>query len=207
VFQYFDTGVNVYMKQKDDNSYTHHLFEINKNDNILLLGSISHNIGYVEIGGHDLLIFAKNTFDSYLDGYDGYKLQFFFTTDDITFKNFSGRNPETRDKEIVIPFDIHLGNIESRLKDVEDIDSTINNIHSNNPYVGLNPLHVIPINETVIPGNNDDTTFFEYYKVLNEDQTIAHFGVVVKTKSYVDTANMFWMDKGLGIIELGNSHW
>jgi hypothetical protein len=151
VFQYFDTGVHVYMKQEDDNPWTHPLCEINKNDNILLLGSISHNIGYVEIGGQNLLIFAKNTFDFYLDGYDGYKLQFFFTADDITFKNFSSRNPKTKDKEIVTPFDIDLENIESRLKDVENIKSTINNIHSNNPFVGLDPLHVVQINQTNIP--------------------------------------------------------
>jgi hypothetical protein len=68
-------------------------------------------------------------------------------------------------KRIIIPFDINLADLESRVKDVEKIESTINNIHSNNPYVGLNPLHVVPINQTNILGNNDDTTFFEYYKL------------------------------------------
>jgi hypothetical protein len=120
-------------------------------------------------------------------------IDFSFTEDDITFRNKSNLKDATKDKEIVISFDIDLGNIESRLINVENIKSTINNIHSNNPYVGLDPLHVVLINVTVIPGNNDDTTFFEYYKVLNEDETIAHFGVVVKTKSYQDTGNMFWM--------------
>jgi hypothetical protein len=205
VFQYFNRGINVYIKQEDDNPCTHYLFEINKNYNILLLGSTSHNIGYVEICGHNLLLFTKDIFDFYLDGYDGYKLQFFFTADDITFKNFSGRNPETRDKEIVIPFDIDLINLERRLKDVENAEISISDIHSNNPYVGLDPLHIVSVNQTNIPGNNDDTTFFEYYKALNTDlTTITHFGVVVIAKTLIDNGNMFWMDKGLGIIELGN---
>jgi hypothetical protein len=142
----------------------------------------------------------------YLNGSVNYLIDFSFTEDDITFRNKSDLKNTTKDKEIVIPFDIDLGNIESRLKDVEDIKSTVNNIHTNNPYVGLDPQHVVSINQTNIPGNNDDTTFFEYYELLNGNKTtIALFGVVVKTKSYQDTGNMFWMDKGLGIIELGNS--
>jgi hypothetical protein len=115
VFQYFDTGVNVYIRQEDDNSYKHNLFEINKNTSTLLLGSTSHNIGYVEIGGAWLNLFARNTFDFYLDGYYGYKLQFFFTADEITFKNFSSRYFETQNEEVIIPFCVDLLGLEERL--------------------------------------------------------------------------------------------
>jgi hypothetical protein len=74
-----------------------------------------------------------------------------------------------------------LGNIESRLVDVEDIVPTINNIHNNNPYVGLDPLHIVSPNQTNLPGNNSDGTFFEYYK-LEINNVIEKFGVLVKTK-------------------------
>jgi hypothetical protein len=96
----------------------------------------------------------------YLDGVTNYLIDFSFTDDEIKFKNKSSLNSESQDKEIVIPFNKDLGNIESRLADVEDIDSTIKNIHNNNPYVGLDPLHIVSPNQTNLPGNIGDGTFF-----------------------------------------------
>jgi hypothetical protein len=114
-------------------------------------------------------------------------------------------NQKTKDTEIIIPLDTDLTDLEERLTIIEDAEINIGDIHSNNLYVGLDPLHEVFLNQTNLPGNNNDKIFFEYYKVLNTDLTIAHFGVVVKAKTLIDNGNMFWMDKGLVIIELGNS--
>jgi hypothetical protein len=206
LFQYYDTCVEVYTKEQDDNPYTTRLLHIDKNNNFIRIGTISNNKCNVQIGGKSLELFALNCFHMYLDCISKYFINFSFTDDDITFKNTSNLNPETLGKEIVIPFGIDLTDLEERLTIIENAEISISEIHSNNPYVGLDPLHIVSVNQTNIPGNNDDTTFFEYYKVLNTDlTTIAHFGVVVNAKTIIDNGNMFWMDKGLGIIELGIS--
>jgi hypothetical protein len=90
----------------------------------------------------------------YLGGGTCYAIEFSFTLNEIKFKNTSSLNPETHNKEIVIRFGMDVGNIESRLVDVEDIESTINNIHNNNPYVGLDLLHVLSPTQTNLPGRN-----------------------------------------------------
>jgi hypothetical protein len=46
--------------------------------------------------------------------------------------------------------------------------------------------------------------FFEYYKLEINDK-IEKFGVLVKEKGSINSGNTFVMDKGLGLIELGNS--
>jgi hypothetical protein len=140
LFQYYDIGVVVFKKQENDNPYTLRFFEIDKNQDQIWIGNSSGN---VTISGKSMQLLAAECFNMYLGGGASYAIEFSFTLNEIIFKITSNLNLETYNKEIDIPFDMDLGNLESRLADVEDIDSTINNIHNDNPYVGLDPLHVV----------------------------------------------------------------
>jgi hypothetical protein len=195
LFQYYNTGVEVYTKRKDDNSFALCLFEINKNINFMRVGTTSFNKGDVQIDGETIELFALNCFRMYLNGSANHLIDFSFIEDEIIFQNKSNLKDVTKDAEIIILFGIDLTDLEKRLTIIENAEISIGDIHSNNPYVGLDPLHIVSVNQTNIPGNNDDTTFFKYYKVLNTDlTTIAHFGVV-----------MFLVDKGLGVTEIDNT--
>jgi hypothetical protein len=111
LFQYYDTGVAVHMKQYESNyPYTPCLFEINKNSNSIWIGTTTLNKGYVRIGGEYLYLYAKDFFHMYLDGQDKYGIDFSFTENEVKFKNTSSLNPATKDKEITIPYGTDLTN-------------------------------------------------------------------------------------------------
>jgi hypothetical protein len=55
----------------------------------------------------------------YLSGTSNYLIDFSFMENEIIFKNFSGRNPETGDKEIIIPFGTDLTDLEEILTIIE----------------------------------------------------------------------------------------
>jgi hypothetical protein len=159
-------------------------------------------LGNVSINGKNVYLYAEKCFDMHLSSG---VTEFSFNDDEIKFKNTGNYNPETYNKEIIIPYDTDLGNIESRLSDVEDIDSIISNIHSSNPYVGLDPPRIVSPQQTNLSGNIGDGTFFEYYK-LEINNIIEKFGVLVKAKGLIDNGNMFMTYKSTGIMETGSDN-
>jgi hypothetical protein len=56
---------------------------------------------------------------------------------------------------------------------------------------------------TSLPGERDDTTFFEYYKEVT-NSGIGRFTIFIKAKESVSIGNMFLMDKSSGVIEICN---
>jgi hypothetical protein len=89
---------------------------------------------------------------------------------------------------------------------IEEGKLTIINIHNHNPNAELDPLHIELSTQTNLPKRNDNTTFFEYYNVMNEEHTIIeNFDVLLKANEDMDIGNMFLMNKGLGVIEIGNT--
>jgi hypothetical protein len=89
LFQYYDTGVNVYTKQEDNDYNILRLFEINKNDASVQIGITSDNIGYLRIGGNFVDLYVEQRFYMYLDGLSKYAIDFSFTENEIIFNNNS----------------------------------------------------------------------------------------------------------------------
>jgi hypothetical protein len=107
--------------------------------------------------------------------------------------------------KIVIPYGTDLTNIGSRLTTLESEGLTIEKIDTVNPFVGISKLHKLQEDYTNFPGERNNTTFFEYCKVVNPYyHNIKNFGVFVKAKESVSIGNMFLMDKQTCITEIGN---
>jgi hypothetical protein len=196
LFQYYDTGVNVYTKQEDNDQYTPLLFEINKNDNSIQIGTTSDNIGNVSIGGESVELYAQNIFNMYFGEQSKYAIDFSFTEKEIIFNNNSGINPDTKDKEIIIPFDADLTNLESRLTTLESVSEeglTIEKIKEINPYLGIDEYYTLDENDQ-IPFAKDEK-FFRYYRQKGALNTLCAFGVVVQPYTDVGTLNLFKINK------------
>jgi hypothetical protein len=159
LFQYYDTGVGVYMKQENDDSHTSCLFNIDKTYNSISIGTAANYKGNVQIGGENLVLYAKEYFKMNVSNGTNYNINFSFTEDEIIFKNTSNIIPAKQNKKIIIPFDTDLTNIgtdltnlETRLTTLESgsgsgsnnliafRQSLIENAIVNNPNYGLDQL-------------------------------------------------------------------
>jgi hypothetical protein len=121
-FQYFDTGVAAYTKQEN---YARALFEINKSNNYIQIGTLSSNIGNVFIGGKYLELYSDLSFTMYLKS-TGCATIFSFTENEIKFQN------NTHYKEVIIPYGTDLTNYNKTTFHQSIIDHTlINNPNSN----------------------------------------------------------------------------
>jgi glutaredoxin-related protein len=107
--QYYDTGVAVYTKLEND---ARTLFEINKSNNYIQIGTLSNDIGNVFIGGKFLELYSDLSFIMYLKS-TGCATIFSFTENEIKFEN------NKQDKEITIPYGTYLTNLENRLTTLE----------------------------------------------------------------------------------------
>jgi hypothetical protein len=102
----------------------------------------------------------------YLDGENKYAIDFSFTQDKIIFNNNSDINPETKEKEIIIPFDTDLTYLESRLIALESNEEglTIEKINDINPYLGIDEYYaLIDIYEIQY---RKDEKFFHFYRSM-----------------------------------------
>jgi hypothetical protein len=109
-------------------------------------------------------------------------------------------------KNIVNDIEATGDHVSQSLETLENNTLTIEKINEINPYFGIDKVHTLQTGYAKFPGERNDTTFFEYYKVENPDyHIVTNLGVFVKANETGDIENMFLMDKIKCITEIGNN--
>jgi hypothetical protein len=115
-------------------------------------------------------------------------------------------NLETKDIEIIIPFNTDLAGLESRLialKNESEEGLTIEKIKEINLYLGIDEYYTLIDNYT-IPFVKDEK-FFQYYRKKYSGSLI-DFGVVVQAYMDIAALDLFKKNKYQNIINTGGDY-